>query len=79
MTFAGVKCHPRPALLCAISWGDCYDGDVDPTLPPQFQKSAGWVDADTCTSMLSGEDSFALSGYSGFEPRTLPNWTGGAL
>jgi hypothetical protein len=79
MNFCAVRWSPRPALLCANSWGDCYDGDVDPALPPQFQKSAGWVDADTCTDMLSGEDSFALSGYSGFEPRTLPNWTGGVL
>ena len=79
MMFAGVKWNPRPALLCVNSWADCYDGDVDPALPTQFQKSAGWVDADTCTDMLSGEDSFALSGYSGFEPRTLPNWTGGVL
>jgi hypothetical protein len=30
--------------------------------------------------MLSGEDSFALSGYSGFAPRTLPaNWLEGIL
>lgn len=79
MMFAGVRWKPRPALLCVNSWGDCYDGDVDPNLPPQFQKSAGWVDADTCTSMLSGEDSFALSGYSGFQPRELPNWTGVVL
>lgn len=79
MMFAGVRWKPRPALLCVNSWGDCYDGSVDSSLPPQFQKSAGWVDADTCTSMLAGEDSFALSGYSGFQPRELPNWTGVAL
>jgi len=79
MMFAGVRWKPRPALLCVNSWGDCYEGDVDPSLPPQFQRSAGWVDADACTSMLAGEDSFALSGYSGFTPRELPNWTGVAL
>lgn len=79
MMFAGVKWKPKPALLCVNSWGDCYTGSVDPNLPAQFQRSAGWVDAATCTSMLSGEDSFALSGYSGFAPRTLPDWTGGAL
>jgi len=79
MMFAGVRWKPRPALLCVNSWGDCYDGDVDQALPPQFQRSAGWVNADTCTSMLAGEDSFALSGYSGFAPRELPNWTGVAL
>lgn len=79
MMFAGVRWSPKPALLCVNSWGDCYSGSVDPNLPPQFQRSAGWVEAATCTSMLSGEDSFALSGYSGFPPRTLPDWTGGVL
>lgn len=79
MMFAGVRWTPRPALLCVNSWSDCYDGTVDASLPVQFQRSAGWVDADTCTSMLVGEDSFALSGYAGFPPRTLPNWTGGVL
>ena len=79
MMFAGVRWNPKPALLCVNSWGDCYTGSVDPKLPAQFQRSAGWVEAATCTSMLKGEDSFALSGYSGFAPRTLPDWTGGAL
>lgn len=79
MMFAGVRWNPKPALLCVNSWGDCYTGSVDPKLPAQFQRSAGWVEASTCTSMLKGEDSFALSGYSGFAPRTLPDWTGGAL
>jgi len=79
MMFAGVRWQPRPALLCVNSWGDCYTGSVDPKLPAQFQRSSGWVDAPTCTSMLQGEDSFALSGYAGFPPRMLPDWTGGAL
>ena len=79
MMFAGVRWTPKPALLCVNSWGDCYTGSVDSKLPAQFQRSAGWVEASTCTSMLKGEDSFALSGYSGFAPRTLPDWTGGAL
>lgn len=79
MMFAGVRWNPRPALLCVNSWGDCYSGSVDTQLPRQFQKSAGWVDSSTCTSMLSGEDSFALSGYEGFPPRMLPNWTGVTL
>lgn len=79
MMFAGVRWKPRPALLCVNSWGDCYSGSVDPNLPVQFQKSAGWVEAATCTSMLSGEDSFALSGYAGFPPRMLPDWTGVTL
>lgn len=77
--FAGVKWSPRPALLCVNSWADCYEGTVDESLPQQFQRSAGWVEAEVCTSMLAGEDSFALSGYSGFAPRHLENWTGVAL
>lgn len=79
MQFCAVKWSPSPALLCVNSWSDCYDGTVDESLPVQFQRCAGWVEAKTCTDMLSGEDSFALSGYSGFAPRHLPNWTGGAL
>jgi hypothetical protein len=78
--FAGVKWKPYPALLCVNSWGECYSGDVDKTLPPQFQRSSGWVRSETCTRMLKGEDSFALSGYSGFAPRTMPdNWLEGIL
>lgn len=80
MMFAGVRWKPHPALLCVNSWGDCYQGDVDPRLPVQFQRSAGWVRAETCTRMLSGEDSFALSGYSGFAPRKLEgDWLKGIL
>ena len=80
MMFAGVRWKPYPALLCVNSWGDCYSGDVDKTLPVQFQRSAGWVRAETCTRMLKGEDSFALSGYSGFAPRKLDgNWLEGIL
>ena len=80
MMFAGVRWKPYPALLCVNSWGECYSGDVDKTLPVQFQKSSGWVRAETCTRMLKGEDSFALSGYSGFAPRKLEgNWLEGIL
>ena len=80
MMFAGVRWKPYPALLCVNSWGECYSGDVDKTLPVQFQRSSGWVRAETCTRMLKGEDSFALSGYSGFAPRKLDgNWLEGIL
>jgi hypothetical protein len=80
MMFAGVRWKPYPSLLCVNSWGDCYSGDVDKALPVQFQRSAGWVRAETCTRMLKGEDSFALSGYSGFAPRKLEgNWLEGIL
>jgi hypothetical protein len=80
MMFAGVRWKPYPSLLCVNSWGDCYSGDVDKALPVQIQRSAGWVRAETCTRMLKGEDSFALSGYSGFAPRKLEgNWLEGIL
>ena len=80
MMFAAVRWKPKPALLCVNSWGDCYDGTVDADLPVQFQRSAGWVTADVCDSMLKGEDSFALAGYEGFTPRTLPDdWLEGIL
>jgi hypothetical protein len=62
------------------SWGDCYSGSVDPALPAQFQRSAGWVKAETCTRMLQQDDSFALSGYSGFAPRRMPDdWLRGVM
>ena len=79
MLFCGLRWKPEPALYCLNSWGECYGGSVDKTLPPAFQKSGGWVDAATCTRMLSGEDSFAISGYSGFAPRKLPDWLGGVI
>ena len=79
MMFLGVRWKPEPALYCANSWGDCYSGTVDKTLPVAFARSGGWVSASTCSLMLRGEDSFALSGYSGFAPRTLPDWLGGVI
>lgn len=76
---AGVRWKPDPAILVVNSWGDCYDGTVDESLPAQFQRSAGWVRAADFDRMVGGDDSFALSGYSGFAPRHLDNWTGVAL
>ena len=78
---AGVRWKPEPAILVVNSWGDCYSGTFDTNLPPQFQRSAGWVKAKDFTRMIGpGEDSFALSGYSGFAPRTMPgNWLEGIL
>jgi len=78
---AGVRWNPEPAILVVNSWGDCYQGTVDKNLPAQFQRSAGWVKAKDFTRMIGpGGDSFALAGYSGFKPRTLPeNWLRGVL
>lgn len=79
MLFCGVRWKPRPQLYLANSWGECYRGTYDTTLPKPFQRTGGWVDAEVCTSMLRGEDSFAMAGYAGFKPRALPDWTGGLL
>jgi hypothetical protein len=76
---AGVRWNPEPAILVVNSWGDCYSGTYDTNLPPQFQRSAGWVKAKDFTRMIQGDDTFALSGYAGFPPRVLPDWTGGVL
>jgi hypothetical protein len=70
----------RPALLVPNSWGDCYSGKVDERLPPAFQRTSGWVDADVIDSMCRGRDSYALAGFSGFTPTSLPdNWLQGIL
>lgn len=75
-----VKWKPDPAVLVVNSWGDCYGGTFDTSLPSQFQRSAGWVRAKDFTRMIGpGEDSFALSGFQGFPPRLLPDWTGVTL
>ena len=79
MSFIGVKWKPYPALFCENSWGNCYTGTPDSTLPAPFQFSGGWVKADTATRMLASKDSFSYAGFQGFVPRTLPDWTGGTL
>lgn len=79
MTFLGVRWAPEPALYLCNSWGECYSGSVDPTLPVAFQRCGGWVAAKTCTAMLSGEDSFSLAGFAGFAPRRMPDWLGGVI
>lgn len=80
MMFMGVRWKPYPALYCANSWGNCYTGTPDKTLPAPFQFSGGYVKAATCTGMLSGEDSFALAGFEGFKARQLPDdWLKGIL
>lgn len=80
MMFMGVRWKPYPALWCENSWGNCYSGTPDKSLPAPFQLSGGWVKSETCTSMLRGEDSFALAGFEGFKARTLPDdWLKGIL
>ena len=69
----------KPGALIVNSWGDCYRGSVDERLPKQFQRCAAWVEAEVVEAMLSQSDSYAVAGYKGFEPTTMPNWTGGIL
>lgn len=58
----------RPGLLCMNSWGPHWISG-----PKRHNQPDGsmWVDADTCTRMLSGQDSFAVSGYEGFPAQDL--------
>jgi hypothetical protein len=70
----------RPALLVANSWGDCYSGKVDDRLPPAFQRTSGWVDAEVIDAMCRGRDSYALAGFTGFKPTSLPSdWLQGIM
>jgi len=60
--------HSRPGLLCMNSWGPSWISG-----PKRHDQPEGsfWVDAVTCTSMLRGRDSFALSGFVGYPRREL--------
>jgi hypothetical protein len=81
MVLAGVRWGKRPGLLCLNSWGDSNTvGKHYPeTMPVVVRNCSFWIDAEVCTKMLRGRDSYVYAGYSGFEPAQLPNWTGGAL
>ena len=81
MVFAGVRWGKRPGLLCLNSWGDSNTvGKHYPETMPQVVRNCSfWVDADTCTKMLKGKDSYVYAGYSGFKPTKLPDWTGDVL
>lgn len=81
MVFAGVRWGKRPGLLCFNSWGDSNTkGRHYPeTMPVTAQSCSFWVDAATCTRMLSGKDSYVYAGYSGFRVTKIPDWTGEIL
>jgi hypothetical protein len=81
MCLAGVRWGKRPGLLCLNSWGDSNTvGKHYPeTMPVAVRNCSFWIDAATCTRMLSGRDSYVYAGYSGFLPTQLPDWTGGVL
>lgn len=68
MCFIAVR-WDRKGLLCLNSWGTTWiDG---PKWPEDQPDGSFWVEADVATRMLSGEDSFAVSGYTGFPYRPL--------
>jgi hypothetical protein len=81
MVFAGVRWGKRPGLLCFNSWGDSntVGRHYPETMPTAVRNCSFWIDAVTCTKMLSGRDSYVYAGYSGFQPTTMPDWTGDVL
>ena len=81
MVFAAVRWGKRPGLLCLNSWGDSNTvGKHYPeTMPTAVRNCSFYVDADVCTRMLSGRDSYVYAGYSGFKRTQIPNWTGDIL
>lgn len=68
MVFLGVRYADRPGLLCVNSWGNWNNG---PKWPEDQPDGSFWVDASVATGMLSGGDSFAISGADGFKFRDL--------
>jgi hypothetical protein len=81
MVFAAVRWGKRPGLLCLNSWGDSNTvGKYYPeNMPTAVRNCSFYVDADVCTRMLSGRDSYVYAGYSGFKRTQIPNWTGDIL
>lgn len=81
MCLASLRLGKRPGLLCMNSWGDSntrgkhYPHDM----PAAVANCSFWIDADVCNRMLSGRDSYAYAGYSGFKVTQIPDWTGGVL
>jgi len=68
MCFIGVR-FDRPGLLCLNSWGPRWV--TGPKWPDDQPDGSFWVDARVADRMLSGRDSFAVSGYEGFPYRPL--------
>jgi hypothetical protein len=81
MTLAACRWGKRPGLLCFNSWGDSntVGRHYPETMPVVVRNCSFWIDADVCTKMLSGRDSYVYAGYSGFQPTQLPDWTGDVL
>src|SRR5574343_445416 len=68
MCFIGVR-YDRKGLLCLNSWGTSWIGG--PKWPEDQPDGSFWVEASVASRMLSGGDSFAVSGYQGFPYRAL--------
>ena len=69
MCFVAVRHGQRPGLLCLNSWGPSWiDG---PKFPEDMPAGSFWVDKKVADQMLSGGDSFCVSGYGGFPFRRL--------
>lgn len=60
---------PPAGLLCLNSWGPSWIRG--PKWPADQPDGSFWVDVATCTRMLRGRDSYAMSGYVGFPLRKL--------
>lgn len=63
--------HRRPGLLCMNSWGPNWISG-----PKRHGQPDGsfWVDASTCTRMLRGGDSFAISNFAGYPGQNIPDF-----
>lgn len=70
MCFVGVR-FDRPGLLCMNSWGYSNKGPHGIETNENVMKASFWVDAKTVTKMLRGQDSFAITGVNGLEPREV--------
>ena len=76
MAFVGVRFGSRPGLLCMNSWGFSNNGPHGIETNEEVMKCSFWVDAEVCTRMLRQQDSFAVTGVKGLEPRTI-DWSHG--
>lgn len=74
MALLGVRFGSRPGLLCMNSWGNSNSGPHGIQTHEEVMKASFWIDADVCTKMLRGQDSFAVCGVNGLEPRTI-DWS----
>lgn len=70
MCFIGCKDVGRKGLLIKQSWGNDHEGE--PKGEYDLPDCCWWVDASTCTQMLSERDSFAPTRFMGYVRQNLP-------